>query len=257
MTAADDRAPESVDDWETHWSQYADVAAKNPAQAYRRAVIVDRISDLGVPTRILDIGSGQGDLLDLMEHEWPRAELLGVELSAEGIRWASKKVPRARFVQLDLLSGAERPAELEGWADLATCSEVLEHVEEPQVLLRAGAWFVRPGGHVVITVPGGPRTAFDRHIGHRRHYTTETLRRVIVDAGLEPVVVRGTGFPFFDLYKLVVLARGDKVIDDGSADTEPSRLADLALKGFGLVLRPALTTSRFGWQMVAVARRQI
>ncbi len=32
-------------------------------------------------------------------------------------------------------------------------------------------------------------------------------------------------------------------------------LADAVLKGFGAVLRPGLTTSRFGWQLVAVARR--
>jgi SAM-dependent methyltransferase len=247
--------PESVDDWETHWSQYADVAHKNPAQAYRRALVVDTIRSIGRPRRLLDIGSGQGDLLGELRSAWPGTELLGVELSAEGIRYATEKVPGARFVQLDLLSDAPRPPDLEGWADLATCSEVLEHVEKPEVLLAAGAWFVRPGGYVVITVPGGPRTAFDRHIGHRRHYTTDALRSVIVDAGLEPVRVSGTGFPFFDLYKLTVLARGDKVIDGGASATEPSRLADTVLKGFSFVLRPGLTTSRFGWQLVAVARR--
>ena len=247
MSATGDPAvAPSVDDWETHWSEYADVAARNPAQAYRRLVIIDTIRSIGRPHRLLDIGSGQGDLLGDLRREWPRAELLGVELSAEGIRWATEKVPGARFVQLDLLSDAVRPPELVGWADLATCSEVLEHVERPEVLLAAGAWFVRPGGYVVITVPGGPRTAFDRHIGHRRHFTAD---------GLEPVRVSGTGFPFFDLYKLVVLARGDKVIDDGSATTEPSRLADAVLKGFSLVLRPGLTTSRLGWQLVAIARR--
>ena len=256
MSTTDDRAaPTSVDDWETHWSQYADAANENPAQAYRRAMVVETIRSIGRPRRLLDIGSGQGDLLGDLRSEWAETELLGVELSAEGIRWATEKVPGARFVQLDLLSDAPRPPDLEGWADLATCSEVLEHVERPEVLLAAGAWFVRPGGYVVITVPGGPRTAFDRHIGHRRHFTPDALRSVIVDAGLEPVRVNGTGFPFFDLYKLVVLARGDKVIDDGSATTEPSRLADAVLKGFSLLLRPGLTTSRFGWQLVAVARR--
>jgi 2-polyprenyl-3-methyl-5-hydroxy-6-metoxy-1,4-benzoquinol methylase len=246
--------PESVDDWESHWSQYADVASKNPAQTYRRLAIIEAIRSIGRPSKLLDIGSGQGDLLADLSAEWPDAELLGVELSAEGIRWAGEKVPSARFVQLDLLSDSPRPADVEAWADLATCSEVLEHVERPEVLLRAGAWFVRPGGYVVITVPGGPRTAFDKHIGHRRHFTADALRSVIEQAGLEPVRVSGTGFPFFDLYKLVVLARGEKVIDDGSSNTEPSRLAELVLKTFGVVLRPGLTTSRFGWQLVAVAR---
>ena len=34
-----------------------------------------------------------------------------------------------------------------------------------------------------------------------------------------------------------------------------ARLADAVLKGFSLVLRPGLTTSRLGWQLVAIARR--
>jgi SAM-dependent methyltransferase len=254
-SASPGSAPGSVDDWESHWAEYADVASKNPAQTYRRLVIIDAIRGIGRPQRLLDIGSGQGDLLADLQAEWPAAELLGVELSAEGIRWASAKVAAARFVQLDLVGDAPRPTDLEGWADLATCSEVLEHVEQPERLLASGAWFVRPGGYVVITVPGGPRTAFDRHIGHRRHFTAASLRQVIDRAGLEPVQVRGTGFPFFDLYKLVVLARGEKVIDDGSSTAEPSRLAEAVLEAFSLVLRPTFTTSRFGWQLVAVARR--
>jgi SAM-dependent methyltransferase len=245
----------SVDDWETHWSEYAEVSARNPAQAYRRRAIIDAIRSIGRPRRLLDIGCGQGDLLADLAGEWPESELLGVELSAEGVERAAARVPRARLVQLDLLSDAPRPTDLEGWADLATCSEVLEHVESPAVLLAAGAAFVRPGGYVVITVPGGPRTAFDRHIGHRRHFSPDALRSVIEQSGLEPVRVSGTGFPFFDLYKLIVLARGDKVVADGSATTEPSRLADAVLRAFGVVLRPGLTSSRVGWQLVAVARR--
>ena len=63
----------------------------------------------------------------------------------------------------------------------------------------------------MVTVPGGPRTAFDRHIGHRRHYTTDALRAVLDAAGLEVELVQGAGLPFFNLYKLLVMMRGDAV----------------------------------------------
>ena len=58
------------------------------------------------PHRVLDIGSGQGDLLAAMRPHWPTAELAGIELSAEGVRRSQVKVPDARFVQLDLMTEA-------------------------------------------------------------------------------------------------------------------------------------------------------
>jgi len=132
---------------------------------------------------------------------------------------------------------------------------VLEHVDRPDVLLRNGATTVAPGGRVLITVPGGPRTAFDRHIGHRRHYDRRALTEVIVAAGLEPELVAGSGLPFFNLYKLVVLARGERLIADVAASQPPSRLASAVMHVFRTVLRPGLCSSRHGWQLRAVARR--
>ena len=38
-------------------------ASDNPAQAYRRQLIIDAVERAGRPARVLDIGSGQGDLL--------------------------------------------------------------------------------------------------------------------------------------------------------------------------------------------------
>jgi glycosyltransferase involved in cell wall biosynthesis len=43
-------------------------------------------------------------------------------------------------------------------------------VDEPARLLRNARTFLAPGCHLVVTVPGGPRSASDLRIGHRRHY---------------------------------------------------------------------------------------
>ncbi len=54
----------AADDWEAHWSEYADTASDNPAQEYRRQLILELADRAGgPPARSLDIGSGQGDLL--------------------------------------------------------------------------------------------------------------------------------------------------------------------------------------------------
>ena len=51
------------DDWNQHWQDYAALAALNPAQAYRRKLIFERLGLSGAAgARVLELGSGQGDL---------------------------------------------------------------------------------------------------------------------------------------------------------------------------------------------------
>ena len=70
-------------------------------------------------------------------------------------------------------------------------------------------------------------SAFDKHIGHRRHFTPERLRQLLLDAGLQVESLNGAGFsPFFNLYRLTVVARGKKLIDDARRVTLPGRSAD-------------------------------
>ena len=51
----------SVDAWDKHWSEYGESAQSNPAQAYRRRLILELL-DLHSGDRVVDIGSGQGDM---------------------------------------------------------------------------------------------------------------------------------------------------------------------------------------------------
>ena len=64
----------------------------------------------------------------------------------------------ADFAQRDLTLPAELADEERGRATLAICSEVLEHVDVPDVLLRHAAEYLAPGSRLVITVPSGPRS---------------------------------------------------------------------------------------------------
>ncbi len=79
--------------------------------------------------------------------------------------------------------------------ELRPVQRVLEHVDRPEVLLRHPTTHLADAAILVIRVPGGPRTAFDRQIGHRCHVTTRSIEAVITDAGLEPIRVPGAGFP--------------------------------------------------------------
>jgi SAM-dependent methyltransferase len=222
-----------------------------------RADIVKRCLLLKPHARVVDIGSGQGDLAAMLAREYPQTDLLGLELSREGVAIAAAKVPSARFVQRDLLAEERVSDELAGFGEYAVCSEVLEHVDDPERVLRSARAYLAPGCRVVITVPGGPMSAFDHHIGHRRHHTRESLRRIVETAGLEPVAVFRAGFPFFNLYRLTVILRGKGLIADVSSEETnavSSRLAALVMGLFRMLFRFNLLRSPWGWQMVAIAR---
>jgi SAM-dependent methyltransferase len=248
---------DASDDWEAHWLEYASSASFNPAQAFRRDLIWELIRRRAPQaSRILDIGSGQGDLAADLQARLPGAEILGVELSATGVEMARRKAPSAQFLQCNLLQTAEPPHEHRRWAQVAVCSEVLEHVDEPAALLRNARAFLAERCLVIVTVPGGPMSAFDRHIGHRRHYTPEALSLLLGRAGFEVEFAAGAGFPFFNLYRLAVLARGASLVDRAKVQAVDSlsRTEELVLSGFRRLLRRNHARGKRGWQVIACAR---
>lgn len=246
------------DDWERLWDDYADSAKANPAQALRRRLVfswlaLDRAT---APLRVLDIGSGQGDFAAELRARFPNVDILGLELSQSGVEIARRKVPSARFVQRDLLAASDPEPTERAWATHAVCAEVLEHVDDPDAFLRHVAAYLAPAGRLIVTVPGGPMSAFDRHIGHRRHFRPAEVRRLLEATGFVVERVTGAGFPFFNLYRLVVVARGPRLIADVARDSgSTSRLARLVMATFGVLFRLTLPASPWGWQLVAVARR--
>ncbi len=246
------------DNWDRHWEEYHHSAEENPAQSYRRELIFSLlgISGKGRGARILDIGSGQGDMLAAVRQQYPEAELLGLELSQSGVAISGRKVSAARFVQRDLLQPMEPADEQKGWATHAICSEVIEHVDDAALLLRNAREYMAPGCCLALTAPGGPMSAFDKHIGHRKHWRPQDVGRVLRDAGYHPQRVTGMGFPFFNLYRCVVILRGRKLIQDVGASPSgtASPAARVAMNVFQRLIRLNLNSSRHGWQMVALAR---
>jgi len=254
VSRADARTAAAADDWDAHWSSFAAAAERNPAQAFRRRLVLARLAATGLPQRYLDIGSGQGDLAVEVAERWPDAEIAGIELSRRGVEIAACKQPRARFHRFDLLSGEPPLPGFEAWATHATCTEVLEHIDEPRAFL-ASAWrWLAPGALLLVTVPGGPMSAFDRHVGHRRHYTTHDLVTLLDAAGFSVVDCGGAGFPFFNLYRRTVIARGQRLVRDIDATQGLSLPARAAMAVFDRLLATSPTQGRRGWQLYAAAR---
>src|SRR5207247_6952487 len=107
-------------------------------QNYRREIILSLldITGAGEDSRIIDIGSGQGDMAAAIRARFPAAEVLGLELAQAGVEISRRKVPGAHFVQRNLLDASEPADDQRAWATHAVCSEVIEHLDDPAVLLR-------------------------------------------------------------------------------------------------------------------------
>jgi SAM-dependent methyltransferase len=247
----------AYDDWDAHWSDYAVAAERNPAQRYRRSLALRLLERQSTPQRLLDIGCGQGDFLLAAATRWPLAKLVGLEGSAHGNEIGREKVPACRFVDVDLTRAHTPPSDLAGWATHAVCSEVLEHVDDAPALLRVARGYLSPGARVVVTVPGGPMSAFDRRIGHRRHYTPHDLLDTFVEAGLRVTMVTGAGFPFFTLYRRLIIARGERLAADISTGSSGGESPRLAARAAMLAFRPflplSLPRSPWGTQILGVA----
>ncbi len=246
-------------DWDHHWDAYGDAAEGNPANIYRRELIVKLLGKPAAGTTVLDIGSGQGEFTLELARRFPGLPIWGVEYSASGVersrKAAAERGADVKFRQVDLLQET-RLADGQPAATLAVCSEVLEHVDDPTTLIRNARSLLAPGCRLVVTVPGGPRSAFDRHIGHYQHFSARLLRTVLTDAGYRVDRVLRAGFPFFNIYKMAVIARGRKLIDDVERRTpdSPTIPGESLMKSFfGFGFRHSLDSSPFGWQMAAVA----
>jgi hypothetical protein len=110
---------------------------------------------------------------------------------------------------------------------------------------------------VIVTVPGGPLSAFDREIGHRQHFDRAAIRSILEKASYSVERIYLAGFPFFNLYRLLVIARGARLARDVEATTSgmSSGAAGFAMKLFRVLFHANLLDSPFGWQVVAIARK--
>ncbi|MGO8995328.1 MAG: class I SAM-dependent DNA methyltransferase [Polyangiaceae bacterium] len=253
-TPATNRA--STDDWDAHWNQYAATNALNPAQIYRHKLIFELLAlrDAASPVRLLDLGSGSGEFASQVLTARPDAEVVGLDLAQSGVEQSRKKVPAAKFFQQDFTKPMQLEERYKGWATLAVCSEVLEHLDDPRAMLENVRPYLAPGCRLIITVPAGPMSAFDKHIGHRRHFNPDLLESTLRGAGFDVEDMRGAGFPFFNLYRLAVVARGEALIKDAAGD-EGAKLpltARATIRMFSLLFKMNVSKTRLGWQLAAV-----
>lgn len=127
---------------------------------YRHRYLYPRLSSR-LRGSALDIGCGIGDML---RH---RPETVGVDINPETVAWCREQGLDARVMEVDKL-----PFEAATF-DSAILDNVLEHLTEPSALLDEIARVVRPGGSLIVGVPGTKGYTCDPD--HKQFYDEDTL----------------------------------------------------------------------------------
>jgi len=115
-------------------------------QTLRRAVEALRLSGT---ERVLDIGSGTGELERLIRERDPRTTLVGVDVTPQMLAAAREKFrddPKATFV----LAQAESLPFASSEFDAVVSCNMLHHVGAPAVLFGEWARVLRAGGRMVL-----------------------------------------------------------------------------------------------------------
>jgi ubiquinone/menaquinone biosynthesis C-methylase UbiE len=126
-------------------------------QAATYAPMTERIfrcAGIGAGQRVLDLGSGAGDVsLLVADIVGSSGEVMGVERSPESVAWARARVEKAgvqnvRFIQADV-GGV--PADV--MFDAVVGRFILMFIPDPAEVVRSAARLVKPGGIVVFLEP--------------------------------------------------------------------------------------------------------
>ena len=110
--------------------------------------------------RVLDVGCGGGILADSMARKG--ATVLGIDLASKALKVARLHALEAQTPGIEYreISAEALAAEETGMFDVVTCMEMLEHVPNPSLVVKACADLVKPGGYVFFSTINRNAKAF-------------------------------------------------------------------------------------------------
>lgn len=140
------------------------------------------------PTKVLEVGAGDGSILHFLDQNNFAPELYALEIAQSGVDLIrDRKLTHLKEVQV--FDGYKIPYADDSF-DLVILSHVLEHVEHERILIRE---LKRVARHIVIEVPKDYRYGVDKRMkhflsyGHINMYTPTSLRFLLQSEGLNIV----------------------------------------------------------------------
>lgn len=147
--------------------------------------------------RALDVGCGAGSVAKAVKTDRPDLAVFGCDLSQSALSVAAAEPLGVEF----RLATAEELPFGDAEFDFVWIFDVLEHVDDPERVLREVARVLKPGGgfHIVLPLEGQPGTLYRlvgcgsrwtakvRHGGHVQIFSAERFRAMASGCGLRLV----------------------------------------------------------------------
>ncbi len=146
--------------------------------------VLHEISRLGLDRRrlrVLDAGSGRGDLAVALARRHPNWQVVGIDLSADRARYAIEAARHLGLENLEFRVGDLAHLGFDDEFDLIVNSDVLEHIEDDRAVIRNLFQALRPGGHLIVTSPSIPQRRHLALVGWRErriHFSTRDYGHV-------------------------------------------------------------------------------
>ena len=220
------------------------------APRFRVRTILSVLADVH-PRAIVDLGCGNGQLLEEIGLASPSTARAGIDVAGEQIAANLSRDPRVKWEVRDLQKPFAANDPMAGQYDVVVASELIEHLADPEMLLRNARILARDrSSRLILTTQSGPVRETERRVGHQRHFTPEDLRLVLERGGWRPIRIWNAGFPFHDLSKWAANLDPDRSMRefDQRSYGARQRLACWLLRG---AFR--LNSNRRGAQLFAIA----
>lgn len=149
-------------------------------------VLIDTIKQLK-PDSILDVGAGEGFVLEKLRVNKIGKKLEGIEYMDEAIELGKKTNPQVKIKKGDIYKLPYKDNSF----DLIICTEVLEHLEDPKMALAELKRVTKK--HLILSVPNEPLFTIQRflrgknilklgdHPEHIQHWNSTSFKRFIAD----------------------------------------------------------------------------
>ena len=205
------------------------------------------------PSTVVDLGCGNGAMIDRIATTLPGARMAGIDVSREQIMANQKRLPDVNWHISDLDGPAAPPASLDSSCDAVIAMEVIEHLDHPHHFLESALRLATPGrGRLFLSTQSGRMGETERQVGHRRHYSATDMRQLLEASGWKVRELWNSGYPFHDLSKWVANLNPEASMNRFSGQAYGPR-ENLACAALRLAFR--LNSKTRGAQLFAVAER--
>ncbi|MCC6503466.1 MAG: class I SAM-dependent methyltransferase [Deltaproteobacteria bacterium] len=111
---------------------------------------------------MVDIGFGSGDFFRLLVENAKdrRFEMFGLDYSEAAVKRASQIIPDGKFTTGDVYN-LPYPSD---YFDQVFCIQTLEHLKDPEKVLREFDRVCKKDGVIIITIPNGDLDDYEGHV---------------------------------------------------------------------------------------------